>query len=354
MSIYELTKNEIRLIPPTTFRDANVQERTDLQRLLREHVSVIAPKCLVIAEEFGEWDESRRRIDLLAIDTDANIIVIELKRTEDGGHMELQAVRYASMVATMTFEQAVRAYAKYLTTIGSGEDAETNILEHLGWVSVDEEKFAQEVRIVLASAQFSKELTSTVLWLNDRGLDIRCVKLRPHNDAGRVLLDVQQVIPLPEAEDYQVRVREKNTRERESRQSGRDMTKFIISLAGEEYGPLPKRETVLRIVKYLCECGVSPDAINNAVSVRKNVFRSAPGQYENTEAFIDAIVKTESDKGKGFDSSRWYLDDQNRIEHGGNTYVLNNGWGKEATQWLTELTEAFAVHNVKFWAEEEQ
>ena len=47
----------------------------------------------VLTEEFGEWEESRRRIDLLAIDKQANLVVIELKRTDDGGHMELQAIR---------------------------------------------------------------------------------------------------------------------------------------------------------------------------------------------------------------------------------------------------------------------
>ena len=61
-----------------------MQERRDLQRLLRENVEVIAPDTLVIAEEFGDWEDSRRRIDLLAIDRSANLVVIELKRTEDG------------------------------------------------------------------------------------------------------------------------------------------------------------------------------------------------------------------------------------------------------------------------------
>jgi len=40
--------------------------------------------------------------------------VIELKRTNDGGHMDLQAIRYAAMVSTMTFKQSVETYAKFL------------------------------------------------------------------------------------------------------------------------------------------------------------------------------------------------------------------------------------------------
>jgi hypothetical protein len=100
--IYEFAQSGIVHLSATTFSSAGLQERRDLQRLLRENVEVIAPGALVISKEFGDWDESRRRIDLLAIDKKANLVVIELKRTEDGGHMELQSIRYASMVSSMT------------------------------------------------------------------------------------------------------------------------------------------------------------------------------------------------------------------------------------------------------------
>ena len=38
----------------------------------------------------------RRRIDLLGNDRDTNLVIIELKRNDDSGHMELQAIRYAA------------------------------------------------------------------------------------------------------------------------------------------------------------------------------------------------------------------------------------------------------------------
>mgnify|MGYP001409384997 CR=1 FL=1 len=55
--------------------------------MLREQISVLDDRLMVIAEEFGDWLDSSRRIDLLCIDSEANLVVVELKRTDDGGHM---------------------------------------------------------------------------------------------------------------------------------------------------------------------------------------------------------------------------------------------------------------------------
>jgi hypothetical protein len=118
-----------------------------LQRPLRTQIEVISPDTLVVAEEFGEWEDSRRRIDLLGLDRDANLVVVELERAEDGGHVEWQAVRYAAMVSTLTFEKVVDIYATYLTRTGREGDARTSILEFLGWDGPDEDLFAQDVPI---------------------------------------------------------------------------------------------------------------------------------------------------------------------------------------------------------------
>src|SRR2546421_3564470 len=185
MALYEITTDNLSKVAETSFDFVGVRERTDLQRLLKKQIEVIAPETLVIAEEFGEWEESKRRIDLLGLDKNANLVVIELKRTEDGGHMELQAIRYAAMVSKMTFEKAVDIYGSYLSKNGSDTDARAAILEFLEWEEPKEDAFAQDVRIVLVSANFSKEVTTAVLWLNEHDLDIRCIRLTPYNDNGR-------------------------------------------------------------------------------------------------------------------------------------------------------------------------
>jgi hypothetical protein len=180
---------------------------------------------MVVAEEFGDWLDSSRRIDLLCIDSDANLIVIELKRTEDGGLMELQALRYAAMVSTMTFEQLVETFARYNNKAEPNvEEARSKIMDFLGWDQIDEKQFAQDTNIILASADFSKELTTAVMWLIEYGIGIRCIRLKPWRmENGTVLLDVQQLIPLPQAAEFQTQIGLKKQAERQNRMERHDL-----------------------------------------------------------------------------------------------------------------------------------
>ena len=191
------------------------------------------------------------------MDKDANLVVIELKRTEDGGHMELQAVRYAAMVSTMTFDKAVEVYTNYLEGLGSDLEARSSLLEFLDWAEPNDDLFNKDVRIVLVSAEFSKELTTAVLWLIDREIDIRCIRIKPYSHNGQLLVDVQPIIPLPEAAAYITGVREKSRKERIARESSKDLTKYNVTINSVTEEGLAKRQAILRIVKHLCVSGVT-------------------------------------------------------------------------------------------------
>src|SRR5690349_10598691 len=129
MPIFEMTHDRLVELQPTAFASQGLRERADLQRLLRDQIEIVAPDVLVVSEEFGGWEDSKRRIDLLGLDRDANLVVIELKRTEDGGHMELQAIRYAAMVSKMTFDKVAEVFQEHLQATGRGGSARELLLE---------------------------------------------------------------------------------------------------------------------------------------------------------------------------------------------------------------------------------
>lgn len=154
MPLFTFKDKQIAEVTSTNFWAEGIRERDDLQAALRDKIDVIAPDTLVISEEFSEWSEGARRIDLLGIDKQASLVVIELKRDETGAHMELQALRYAAMVSTLTFKKAVDIYQKYLNKREIQKDAETEIVNFLSWSDPLEEQFPTDVRIILRAISF--------------------------------------------------------------------------------------------------------------------------------------------------------------------------------------------------------
>lgn len=350
MPIYEFASDEIRPLRRTSFGTAQLRERRDLQRLLRENIAVIASDTLVIAEEFGEWDDSRRRIDLLGIDRDANLVVIELKRTEDGGHMELQAIRYAAMVSTMTFDQAVGVFGRYLAQTGRQDvDARAELLDFLGRDEPDEDAFAQDVRIVLASAEFSRELTTSVLWLIERGIDISCVRLQPYDLNGSTLVDVQQIIPLPEAAEYQVQVREKARKEREARSGGADFTRYDLTLGDQLFPGEWKRRAIHRTFQYLVANGVAPEDVARHCGPRGNrALMSVEGNV-GRDVFIRLAGEDRAGQGRSFDARRFLCDNDELVHFGGRTYAFSSQWGgSDWLQAMTSIRDGFPDHRIAF------
>jgi hypothetical protein len=118
LALYEIRGNGMARHEPATLADLGLRERQDVQRLIRDDIGVIDDELLVVAEEFGSWEDARRRIDLLAIDKAGRLVVVELKR-DDGAHMDLQALRYAAMVSSMDFDDS-------LETDGGSSSASTS------------------------------------------------------------------------------------------------------------------------------------------------------------------------------------------------------------------------------------
>lgn len=345
MPLFELTDDDLVEVTTKTFTSEGIGERQDLQRVLQQRIEIIAPDCMVLAEEFGAWEDSRRRVDLLCLDRDARLVVVELKRDETAGHAELQAIRYAAMVSTMTFEQAARTHGAYLESRGDDRDPGEAILSFLGWGSDDEGEFGGDVRVVLVSGDFSKELTTAVIWLNERDLDIRCVQLRLHVFEGRRLIDVKQVLPLPEVVDYQVRVREKEREER-VRASGRDLTKFDVTVDGVTHERLPKRRAMLEVVRALVAKGVAPGRIAELVPWRARSFWFDVDGVVGEDEFCRLAAAESGGNGAAFVESRWCVGDDELIRAGGRTYALSRRWGRRTSEAIANILAAFPSHGV--------
>ncbi|EDX71612.1 hypothetical protein MC7420_5237 [Coleofasciculus chthonoplastes PCC 7420] len=234
MPFYEIDTDQTKLqkLKPTDFESEKFLERQHLQPLLRDKTEAIDSGIFIISEEFSNWEDSKRRIDLLGLDEEGNLVVIELKRVQEGAHMELQALRYAAMVSAMDFEAVIDAHEQFLTKLGrDSKNARSEIRKFLELEDSEDGLISNNPRIILIAPSFSQEITTTVLWLNGQGIDIRCMEVILYDIKDSKFLNVEQIIPLPSAADYQIKIREKTNqavREVSTRQKRREKTIKIL------------------------------------------------------------------------------------------------------------------------------
>jgi len=334
MPMFRLKDARLEPQDVSTFRDLNLYERGDLQRLLRAQPEVLGEELLVISEEFGDWQDSHRRIDLLALDDTGRLVVVELKRTEDGGHMELQALRYAAMVSSMSVDELVRTHASHHANLSEGDgdlsSSREAIADFLG-TDADEMSLSSDVRIILVSADFGREITTAVLWLNRfEGMDIRCIRLKPYSVDGHVLIDIDQIIPLPEAASYQVQIGRKDLARARSRSGdNRDFTKYVIIGDDQESRVLNKRRAILAMVHALFERGVTVDQMKAVLPDR--MFRSVTGTIEPGEPVAQALRLVSPD----LDVKRYFVEAP--LHERGETHVLFKMWGANTETGLNSL-----------------
>jgi hypothetical protein len=345
MALYEFTTNSIVKIEETNLVSQGIKERQDLQRILRTQISRILPDTYVLAEEFGEWEDARRSIDLLCIDSEANLVVVELKRTEDGGHMDLQAIRYAAMVSRMTFADAVAAHAKFLAKLGEQREAESEILKFLGWEEPQPSDFAQEVRIVLMSNNFNKEITTAAMWLREYEIEVECIRLHSYKLADRTFLDVQKIVPLPEAATYQVQLRRKAAEVREAKAGTADWSRYDLVIGDETLKRLYKRQLFHHCVRALVNQGVSVSQIQKFIPQGK--FIAMPEITDGTE-FRAALPSLRTVTGAVPDPRRYYLQDDELFTSEGKTWALSNQWALNDLPTLDELLANFPKSRIRY------
>lgn len=59
-------------------------------------------------------------------------------------------------------------------------------------------------RIILVAVNFKKEVTSTVLWLLNFKLNIQCFQVTPYMCGSELFMQIEQIIPVKNSEDYMI------------------------------------------------------------------------------------------------------------------------------------------------------
>lgn len=231
--IFTVDKESQKLerLPKQDLVHLNILEKEDLEEWAIEEPRVLGENLLVISSEYANFADLRDRLDILAIDPNGKLVVVELKRDKADRTTDLQAIKYASYCSTLTAEDIQKDYRDFWNERDeaklSPEEVGEKFVEFLnqgitgealytddGWANFE---LDDKPRIMLVAGSFGPEITSPVMWLiEEYNLDITCTRIEAYKHRDRIILNSQQVIPIPEAEEYLTKRREKQEKQQQT------------------------------------------------------------------------------------------------------------------------------------------
>jgi hypothetical protein len=204
MYLIDRDKNRISKLEKKSFSELKFRERDHLQEWIANNPESLGEELLIIQKEFNGFNETNERLDLLALDKLGNLVIIENKLDDSGRDVTWQVIKYASYCSSLTKQEIIKIYQDYL---GSNGNAELKLSEFFENRDVSELTLNQGInsqRLFLVAANFRKEVTSTVLWLMNFKIRLQCFKVTPFAFNDQIILNVEQILPTKDTEDFAI------------------------------------------------------------------------------------------------------------------------------------------------------
>lgn len=221
--------NNITKLEQKKFSELGFREREHLQEWIAKNPDVLGEELLIIQKEYDGFNDTNERLDLLALDKESNLVIIENKLDDTGRDVTWQALKYTSYCSTLSTSQIVKMFQNYLDRYADGEDAKTQLLDFLELESEDDLILNKnDQRMMFIANNYRKEVTSTVLWLINHDINIQCFKATPFQMQDNIFLQIDQIIPVPEVEQFMIDAKEKKQEEKTKSNVAAQTDKLLI------------------------------------------------------------------------------------------------------------------------------
>lgn len=216
--MYALINEKVTKIDTVTFASLKMKE-SKIEEILRNNIELIVEddeSLLIIGQQVS--DSTNKRSDLIAIDSNGNLVLIEIKRDKQDIEsrkeaFEIQAIRYAASCATIEDEnQLIQIYSKYIEkhrteyenagNLTTQEIAKREFEQFKNQNNINQ--FNAKQRIILVASNFDEQTLSAVAWLNSNNVDISCYQICPYLYDDHIFIEPQKILPVVEYDDFYV------------------------------------------------------------------------------------------------------------------------------------------------------
>ncbi len=301
MYILDENSNILQKAQVSTFKELNLEERRHLQEWIAAEPSSLGEELLIIQKEFDGFADTKERLDLLAIDKQGCLVIIENKLDDSGRDVTWQAIKYASYCSSLSKNEIIQIFQKYLGTSAVAEEVISEFIDK----PIEEIELNPDnsQRIFFVAANFRKEITSSVLWLMNFNLRLKCFKVTPYKYGDRILIDFDQIIPIKDTEDYTIKMATK--KQEAAQEAGATAIRYkkrqefwqkFIEYNATHNGPFTSATATTDnwIGKSIGVSGITCEVVINKDSTRTQIYFNFGSKDDNKVAF-DYFKKKQAD-----------------------------------------------------------
>jgi len=192
-------KEDVSTLETVSLKDEGFREDDLREWIINSPESILGEDFRLIGREVSVM-QIGDGIDLLAIDRDANVVAIELKRGALKPKVDFQGLKYAAYTSHWDYSKLRDQFEKFKSTTWGRTlyEEETTFTEVLDEFCNEDYTLNQDQRIVFVGESVRERLDIVLRWLSDRSIDISVIEFQLLKDDDRLYLDAEQTIPTPE------------------------------------------------------------------------------------------------------------------------------------------------------------
>ena len=202
--LYKIKGKNAVQISQKSFSEENKVEG-NLEDWVENNPSILGENLLIMGRQV-QIAEVNDSIDLLALDTNGNTVIIELKRGRIKDPVDIQSLRYASYISRWDYKRLENQATSYFSEKFKSEFNFNEKIE--GFFSSSgldtTPDLNQDQRIIIAGNKLTEKLGSVAIWLREHNVDIKIVEIGLFPDGDNLLLSPQIVIPVPSSEKFEI------------------------------------------------------------------------------------------------------------------------------------------------------
>lgn len=185
---------------PLGIKEVTLDKEKDLEEIIYNDIGILNQEWLLIGRQVNT--DYNKKIDLLAIDKNSNLIIIELKRDKTPREVVAQAIDYASWIRNIKAERVATIYNEFDNKYLKKGKSFYQSFQETFKIKLDDSLLNQGHQIIVVASSLDESTERIVNYLNDSDIPINVIFFKVFLDDDNLYISRAWMIEPEETEDH--------------------------------------------------------------------------------------------------------------------------------------------------------